>query len=202
MNFLGIRMAILVLGAALPYGFAQTIDLVAGTMDGQAMCAMELDDVTSILGRPAAVDDEDEFMGAVRGPRLFYDHLGLELDFRHGETAGQERVLSLKVYLARTWDDIRLQWYDAFPGTLVPAISADWRLDRTREEFDEFEVVDESPEYQERELENAGVLPALFDAVISYYRLRVGFPGNRQVILNHEKTTRFLEHVIFICPDL
>src|SRR5690606_17307259 len=138
-------MAILISLAAL--ATAQEIDLIEGTLDGEAICELALDDFTGMLGRPSAVEAPHSIVADVLGPTVTYHHLGFNLPFRPGDH-GEETLLSMVVYLSRAWDSDSSEWYQIFSGTLNPDVDGNWRLDKTLANLDGLGIRESTPEEQ------------------------------------------------------
>jgi hypothetical protein len=179
-------------------GFSQTINLVEGTLAEQPICALELDQLTGLLGRPSAVDTQPEFLASIIGPTLYYHPLGIRVQFRGGDR-GEQRVLATAIYLTRAWDEEHTEWYQAFGGHLIPEVSPNWTARRTLEELASHKPEERTPDQLRQEVKETGVpesaIPDSFDYVVRVSKESYGFA------FMHEPTTRFLERANFICGE-
>ncbi|MDP2603464.1 MAG: hypothetical protein Q8S00_12855 [Deltaproteobacteria bacterium] len=76
-----------------------TIDLINATLNSNEIFKMVVDDVTSALGRPSAVDDKRLFAGII-GPQVDYHPLGLSFWFDAKKIDSGQKLLEMKIYLA------------------------------------------------------------------------------------------------------
>lgn len=173
---------------------AQSLDLVEGTVDGKHVCAVTLDEFGDMLGRPSVVETPAEVVADVLGPTLYYHPLGLRILFNPGE-AGAQTTLGLTVHLTRHWDSDSAEWYSAFAGDIVPEVSAEWRVGRSLSEFAAYDPIDETPEFREEQLEEAGI-PFAVGNLDHIVRVKL---DTHDVTLTHEPTTRFFERVGILC---
>ncbi|MCO5173721.1 MAG: hypothetical protein M9914_05960 [Trueperaceae bacterium] len=185
--------------AALLAGTARTqsINLLAGTIDTQAICGLTLYDLTASLGRPSAVEAPNALVAKYIGPTVSYHQRGLKVLFQPGAT-GSEKVWSLSVYMSRTWDEDNLQTFEIFNDALEPPLSADWRIERTSATIAGagYEAIDETPEYKQEEWKKLGIPGSANPS----HDLHIHLMNGSDVVFVHEPVTRCLERAAFTCP--
>lgn len=155
------------------------IDLTRATLNGAPLFEYSVDEITTLLGRPSAVESDRFSLGA----QVYYHRLGLELWFHPKSQDPQERVWMAVVYLSRTWDSPRKEFFQPFWGQLTPAVTANWKARQTLEALAAFSPV-ERP---------AGAGSPAHIVTIETKTHKANFL--------HERTTLFLERVALIARD-
>lgn len=169
------------------------IDLIKGTLNGTPLSTLTIDQVTDMLGRPSASDRYPELVGA----HIYYHSLGLQFWFNAPYmTPGNKHLLLLIIYLSKTWDSERSNFFMPFEGKLNPAATANWKVQRTLKELAQFGVVTETPpEQYEAEVKARQQQYGISGSVVSPFH-RVSLKGETtEPNFFHEPTTKFLEHI-------
>lgn len=172
---------------------APVINLAEGTINGRPLCGLSVDNVTDMIGRPSAVDD-NEVVAPITGLRLLYHPLGLAFQFRP-ESSESEGSWVVTIHLSREWDDSFNEFFLPFPGEIVGGVSADWKDEDVKEVFSNYAITVRTAEEHRRSLEEVGVYR---QGTTLNHVVRVDFglySGNFQ----HERNTRFLERVTVQC---
>src|SRR5262249_25537601 len=139
--------------AQTPAAHQPTIDLRAGTLDGRPIGDWTLDALTDDLGRPTAVTPGIE--GAT-GTQLHYHARGMSLWFQPKAKDPAEHLLLVTIYVAKDWDKANSAWYQVFPGTITPAIDANWKQSRLETEFAALHPTVKTVEDSKREMQADG----------------------------------------------
>jgi|SRR6185312_2065817 len=166
------------------------LDLKAGTLNGRPIVDWTLDAITDVVGRPSAVSAGIE---GITGSQLHYHPQGLSFWFRPKEQDAAQHLSILTVYLARNWDREHTAWYQAFAGSLAPAVDANWKGSRLETEFAAFhptlKTADEAKrEMRESELSGFSRAPANDFLNVPLGRLQVSFAL--------EPSTKFVEFIV------
>lgn len=178
---------------------AQQIDLTAATLNGESICELALDDITGMLGRPSAVEAPHPIIADILGPEIDYHHLGIGMLFRPGDP-GEEKLLSISIYLSRAWDEDASEWYQVFTGALTPNVNGNWRIDKTLSDLALLGVREETPDEQRRAWEEAGVLRPGDEHSFEYLARLTG-DHKQTITFFHEPITRFMERAALVCPS-
>lgn len=192
-----IMIGLLTLVGTARFGMAQDINLLTGTIDGQQLCSMSLDDVTGVLGRPTSVTPVPDYAADMIGPTVVYHHMGLVFEFYPTPaTAGEELVASLQIHLTRAWDADNSEWHQPFTGLVGFEASANWRVDTTAEELAPHEPSIDTPEEQRERIIELGLPPQPLESYT--HNVLVGF-DDYTLLFRHESVTRFLEEISLTC---
>jgi hypothetical protein len=165
-----------------------TIDLRAATLNGRPLASWTLDEITDSLGRPTAVTSG---IGGVVGPQLYYHARGISLWFDSKEKDPSQHLWMATVYLARSWDNDRSQWFAIFDGTLTPAVDGGWKSARLMTEFAALTPTLETAADYKKQLKAAGV--AAQAPQNDFMRFNA---GGAQVTIALEPNTSFAERII------
>lgn len=158
---------------------ALSIDFAQATLNGAPFYEYNVDRITTLLGRPSAVEADRFNLGA----KVYYHALGLEIWFHPKSLDPQERAWMVIVYLSRSWDSPRKEFFQPFAGTLAPAVSANWKAAQTLKALAQLGPV-ERP---------AGAGSPVHVVAIESKTHKANFI--------HERTTLFLERVALIARD-
>lgn len=129
------------------------IDLIGGTVNGQAMVALTPDKITDLFGRPSATTDPRILPGLKSGATVIpetevpstivYGDLGLIFRFRHPRSDPKQTIASILVFLSQQSDENTHTQMKPFSGTLSRAVNGNWKAKRVMEEFTQFNPIDE-----------------------------------------------------------
>jgi hypothetical protein len=152
------------------------INLKEGTLNGKHVFDYTLSQITDLLGRPSAAEDEEklEITKALIGSKLIYHDLGLSFNFEHSEINHDRTVKSVTIYFSRTWDEKFSEFYQPFAGKTVENVDQNWKKEKIMSEFSEFHTADVKTQ--------------------SYYRIIVSRERHR-VFFTCEPITTFLEEI-------
>jgi hypothetical protein len=179
---------------------AQTVDLVAGTLNGVSLCAMRVDDLADQLGRPTAVAPERLIGSYTLGPNVDYHPLGLSASF-HGSDRPEQTLLSLRFNMLELWDESAGRSFEPARFAFVSGLTSDWRTHDVLAAFASVGPHEITPAmafaaYQESELQRVILGPR----EVGDFRYVIEFlVDDRFVRLHHEPVTRYVEFVTLAC---
>lgn len=173
------------------------IDLVNATINGGAVCELTIDEATDILGRPSAV--KPPVIEAL-GDEIFYHNLGLHLQFNSATIDPEKRLLFINIYFAETYDEDRAELYQAYLGSLIPAVDANFKVEKTQSLLDQegISYIVVTPDEHRQELENLGL-----DSDPTRPQFWTVRHEGEAAYANfqHEELTQFLETVSIACGN-
>lgn len=121
------------------------IDLLAGTVNGEAMITLMPDQVTDLFGRPTAITaPRTTVTGKTEIPStMVYGDLGLIFSFRHPRSDPQQTISTIEVFLSQQLDEDTHTIMKPFTGTLTRGVDGNWKAKRVMDEFAQFDPVDQ-----------------------------------------------------------
>jgi hypothetical protein len=174
-----------------------SIDIIKATLNSANILEITLDDVTTMLGRPTFVENQDtmgllDFLGA----EIKYHSMGLSFIFEGKKNIPprEQKLTALEIYLSRTRDAKTGNFFEPFSGRITKGISANWKSQRTVNEFKGFPmhiITSEAHDQRMKEL-----LGSFYDRITipHYYTVSFELPTHSISFL-HEVVTHFLEKV-------
>ncbi|NJK94006.1 MAG: hypothetical protein HC905_02925 [Bacteroidales bacterium] len=102
-NFKLTFLIILFVNIFIIIGTAQDINLYTLTLSDSSLKDLTIEKTTNILGRPTAIKRND-LLADILGPEVYYHNIGVKFWYSSKNKDPQQRILSITIYLVRTWD--------------------------------------------------------------------------------------------------
>jgi len=175
----------------------QTIDLNKLTLNDSILKELAIDQITNILGRPSAVE-KHELTSSIIGPELFYHNKGLSISFLPKSQDSLQRVKSIKIYLARTWDKKFNEFYLSFLGKIIPQVNSNIKnkdlLPLFNNDSIKYTSAEDNRGRMEADFKKMGAMK-YFDSSTVFYDITVIIRKNVRLVFECEPVTKFLETV-------
>jgi hypothetical protein len=194
---IGVVVVSLLGNMALAQQSPVSIDIIKATLNSANILEITLDDVTTMLGRPTFVENDKApgFLDFL-GPQVMYHSMGLSFVFEGKKNipTHEQRLTALEIYLSRTWDAKTGNFFEPFSGRITKGISANWKSQRTVNEFKSFPMHIITQDEHERRMKE--LFGSFYDrnAYPSYYTVSFELPTHSISFL-HEVVAHFLEKV-------
>ena len=123
---------------------ANTVDLIAGTIDGVQLNELTVDKVTDLFGKPSKILKPTYRWKEQLGNSLCYHQMGLEFYFNNPKIDGNKEphCAGLKIHLLETWDERSSKYYKPYSGSLSRQVSSDWKTKKVLDVFSDYKPVD------------------------------------------------------------
>lgn len=144
---------------------AQEFDLIEAQLNGKTVFGLTVDALTDSLGRPSFVEPPKVYKRAngtatKLGTKLMYHAEGIQFSFEHPESG--QGCIGVQIFLSRTWDEERKDFYLPFKGKLTKNVTGDWKAKRVMEEFSDANAKDNATNEHAiklaKEIESAEIL--------------------------------------------
>jgi hypothetical protein len=111
------------------------IDLEKKILNDKFIDTLNVDDITSIFGRPSFVKD-NIIVKELLGPELYYHKLGLKFSFKPNNV-----IWYFTIHLSRTWDKNSSEWFSQYDN-LLQKIDANNNLNDIKSMFLNGELIE------------------------------------------------------------
>lgn len=170
----------------------QTIDLHKLTLNGLALKELTVDKLTTILGRPSAVQS-NSLASDLIGPEVYYHQKGLHFWFKTKNKDSEQRIWIMTVYLSKEWDDSNKEFFMPFTGVVIPKINNNMKINEVLPLFKKFEVEVKSGQERRKKFSNdSGMNPNFIKK--DAYTFNISGYG---VSLQCDEVTKFVERIDF-----
>lgn len=198
LSFLYVSFIVIIINTSICSAQSLTIDLVNGQINNTQLCGLALDDLTNMLGRPSAVND-NKLVASMVGVQLSYHPLGLHFWFKPESQDPKKGCWLMTIYLTKTWDKEYNEFFMPYNEKVSQDINAQWKASQVENEYKDYKISIRTAEEHEKQLESA-LGSSEFNANHPY-SVNVNF-GAHKANFNHENTTKFLESVSIVCNSM
>lgn len=122
--------------------------------DSVLLRELTVERLTDILGRPSATQN-NALISDILGPRVFYHDKGLNFWFQAKSKDPQQRLMSIGVYMVRTWDKDFNEFYFPFSGKVVPNLNPNMKIDDILPLFENYPVTILTAEQRREKMKEA-----------------------------------------------
>jgi hypothetical protein len=106
-----------------------SIDLNKIELNGSIKISeLNAETITNILGRPSAIANNEAIVDFI-GNEIFYHSLGLSFEFNTKKKDLKQKVKNMDIYLVKTWDEKRNEFFMPFLDELIPELSPNMKIE-------------------------------------------------------------------------
>jgi hypothetical protein len=106
-----------------------SIDLNKIELNGSIKISeLNAETITNILGRPSAIANNEAIVDFI-GNEIFYHSLGLSFEFNTKKKDLKQKVKNMDIYLVKTWDEKRNEFFMPFLDELISELSPNMKIE-------------------------------------------------------------------------
>jgi len=165
-----------------------SIDLNKMELNGSIKISeLNAETITNILGRPSAIANNEAIVDFI-GNEIFYHSLGLSFEFNTKKKDLKQKVKNMDIYLVKTWDEKRNEFFMPFLDELIPELSPNMKIEEILFLFEK-EIYEKNREtFKKANLNINSLMPVKYDNVVVEKE-------NYIIVVICEEITKFPEEI-------